>query len=43
MIGLAFAVIWAGYAAALYGWCLIRGYDVTVKQLVSTTWPPVSA
>jgi hypothetical protein len=49
MVALGFGVIWAGYSTAFWGWCLIRGYDVTFGQLVSPTgyygaggqsWPP---
>ncbi len=40
MIAIGFIIIWTGYSAALWGYCLIRGYDITVKQLMSTTWPP---
>lgn len=43
MIGLGIGLIWVGYAAGLYGYLLIRGYDVTPKQLLSTSWPPSKA
>jgi hypothetical protein len=29
------ALMWAGYAIGLYGWSLIRNYDVTFGQLVN--------
>jgi hypothetical protein len=28
------AVLWAGYAVGLYGFCLIRSYDISFLQLV---------
>ena len=43
------SLIWAGYATGLYGWSLIRGYDLTLAQMVSPTkwysgkWPPAGA
>ena len=42
--------MWGGYSVSLWGWCLLRGYDVTLGQLMSPlhpygsnkgeTWPP---
>jgi hypothetical protein len=40
MAAIGIGLVWAGYSAILYGYCLFRGYDVTPKQLLSTTWPP---
>ena len=37
---------WLGYSLYLWGWCLLRGYDVTIGQLMSPInpyagkWPP---
>jgi hypothetical protein len=39
---LAIALVWGGYTAGLYGYCLLRGYNVTLKQLLSSNWPPGS-
>jgi hypothetical protein len=39
-------LIWGGWSVGLFGWCLLRDYDVTLGQLVSPThpyhgtWPP---
>ena len=41
MAALGIGLLWVGYAAGLYGYCLLRGYDITPKQLLSTSWPPV--
>jgi hypothetical protein len=30
---------WLGYAGVLFGWCLLRGYDVTLGELLSPTHP----
>lgn len=38
--------VWADYSVGLWGWCLLRGYDLTFGQLVSPLhpyqgpWPP---
>lgn len=40
MIALAVGLLWVAYTAGLYGYCLLRGYDITPKQLLSTSWPP---
>lgn len=42
MPALGVGLIFLGYTAALYGYCLFRGYDVTVKQLMSKDWPPAN-
>jgi hypothetical protein len=43
MAGIGIALLYLSYSFGLYGYCLLRGYDITVKQLFSSTWPPVSA
>jgi hypothetical protein len=40
MVGVGIGLIWVAYSAILYGYFLIRGYDITPKQLMSSTWPP---
>jgi hypothetical protein len=46
MVALGMGIVWAGWALGLYGFCLIRGYDVTLGQLVNPVniysggWPP---
>ena len=46
MVAVAFVLLWSGYSGGLWGWCLLRGYDVTLGQLVSPAhpysggWPP---
>lgn len=32
-------IVWAGYSVSLWGWCLLRGYDVTLGQLMSPMHP----
>lgn len=46
MVAVAFLLIWGGYSAGLFGWCLFKDYDITLGQLVSPLhpyagpWPP---
>jgi hypothetical protein len=43
MIALSFGLAWVGYAYGLYGYCLIKGYDVKFTALVNPVhvyqWP----
>ena len=39
MVAIGMLLIWGGYSLSLWGWCLIRDYDVTFGQLVSPTHP----
>ena len=41
MPAIGIALLWGAYFGGLWGYCLIRGYNVTPKQLLSATWPPV--
>lgn len=40
MAGIGVGLAWLAYTVGLYGYCLFRGYNITPKQLLSTTWPP---
>lgn len=44
MIAIGFAVLWLGYQQAIYGWCLLKGYDVRWRDLANPLdpyqWPP---
>lgn len=37
------AVVFLAYTAGIWGFCLVKGYDVTVPQLFKTTWPGKAA
>jgi hypothetical protein len=39
MLPVGMLLTWAGYSVGLWGWCLIRGYNVTLGQLMSPTHP----
>lgn len=43
MIAVGMLMTWAGYSVSLWGWCLLRGYNVTLGQLMSPTHPYGSA
>jgi hypothetical protein len=49
MVWLGFGIAWAGYTAGLYGYSLIRGYNLSLAQMVSPVhwyagkWPPQPA
>lgn len=46
MVAVGMLLIWGGWSVGLWGWALLRDYDVTFGQLVSPThpysgaWPP---
>jgi len=43
------ALVWGGYSVGLWGWSLVRGYNLSAKDLISPTgwysgkWPPEAA
>lgn len=39
MAAVALAVIWAGYAVGMWGYCLVRGYCITPANIVSPSFP----
>lgn len=39
MIVLGFGVLWWGYGQAIYGWTLLKGYDITWRQLFNPIHP----
>ena len=39
MIAIGLGLAWAGYTVGIWGYCLVRGYDVTFMQLFKGTWP----
>lgn len=46
VIAVVMLAAWSDYLVGLYGWCLLRGYDVTIGQLANPLhpypgkWPP---
>ena len=49
MVWVGFGILWIGYGAGIYGWSLLRGYDLSFKDVFSPTgwysgpWPPQAA
>lgn len=43
MVAVGMALIWAGYAVGLWGYCLLNTYDITFTQLFSSAWPSASS
>ena len=39
MIPIGVAVVWLSYTTGVWGYCLVRGYNVQFRQLFSATWP----
>ena len=43
MTAIAFGLGWLGYSVSLWGYCLVRGYDVTLAELMNPVhvfaWP----
>lgn len=38
MAALAIGLVWVAYYGGLYGYCLLRGYEVTPKGMLSPDW-----
>jgi len=43
MTAIGFGVAWAGYAVFMWGYCLVRDYNVTVPDLFRVVWPGIKA
>jgi hypothetical protein len=42
MVAIGIGLVFVGYTVGLYGYILLRGYDITFSQLFSlNTWPPL--
>ena len=39
MVVIGFGLLLAAYAAGIWGYCLVQGYDVTFAGLWGGTWP----
>ena len=39
MPAIAMGLLWAGYAGAVWGYCVLKGYNVTLSQLVNPKAP----
>ena len=39
MVPIGLGLAWAGYAVFMWGYSLVRDYDVTIPDLFKATWP----
>ena len=39
MIPIGLGLAWAGYSLGIWGYCLVRGYNVSFMQCFKPTWP----
>lgn len=39
MIPIGVGITFAAYTVGIWGYCLVRGYNVKFTQLFATTWP----
>lgn len=39
MIPIGVGIVFAAYATGIWGYCLVRGYNVKFTQLFAATWP----
>ena len=43
MIAIGLGVVFGAYTAGIWGYCLLKSYDVTFIQLFSPVWPGARA
>jgi hypothetical protein len=43
MLALSMGLIALAYTGGLWAYCLLRGYNITVGELFSSTWPSAKA
>lgn len=41
MVAIGMGLLFGAYAVGLYGYCLVRGYDVSFRDLFRMRWPGV--
>ncbi len=39
MAALGLGIFWAGYYLGMWGYCLVRGYNVPFTSMMGATWP----
>lgn len=39
LVPVGLGVAWLGYTCGIWGYCLVRGYNVTFTQCFKATWP----
>jgi hypothetical protein len=43
VVAIGMGLVFAGYAIAMWGYCLLVGYNVTFAQVFATAWSPTAA
>jgi hypothetical protein len=43
VVAIGMALMFAGYAVGIWGYCLVAGYDVPFARVFSGTWAPPAA
>lgn len=38
MVAIGMGLLFAGYAVSIWGYCLVRGYDVPFSGVFASTW-----
>jgi hypothetical protein len=41
MVAIGMGLVFAGYAVGIWGYCLVRGYDVSFANVFAPQWPGV--
>ncbi len=41
MPAIGIGLVWLAYAAGMYGYILMKGYNVSLKELMASQWPPL--
>lgn len=39
MVAIGMGLVFTAYAVGMWGYCLVRGYNVTFAQVFAPTWP----
>lgn len=39
MVAIGMTLVFAAYAVGMWGYCLVRGYNVTFAQVFAPVWP----
>ena len=43
MVAIGMGLVFIGYAVSIWGYCLVRGYNVTFPQVFHAAWPGAAA
>jgi hypothetical protein len=43
VIAIGYGIFWAGYTLGIWGYCLVKSYDVPFTALFASSWPGAQA